>query len=325
MLDLPKTLISRHLYAPAITAIAAVLAACTMTPEPASETRLASAPLPLVETTPVPDTCLHPGSIQDLAGTYKSNGFLPVGSQTYAEMAETLTSCLGAPSPEIRDTIGYEGLTRLLRDQALSTSEMRALKQQLIAAMRADDPDGVLRPFSALVLSEVVRADRVRAFMSEEERQDVLNAGINYLVSITDYRGFDPVEGWRHGIAHGADLLMQITLNPAYDRTDHLRVLEAIAAKITIADHAYVYNEGERLMRPIAFIWQAKTLNDDDWTIWFEQLVTPAPMSGWREAFSSQAGLTRLHNIKAALYPLFIQTSGGEPIPGLTAAISALP
>ena len=37
--------------------------------------------------------------------------------------------------------------------------------------------------------------------------------------SMLDYRGFVPGAGWRRAVAHGADLLMQLALNPAVERT----------------------------------------------------------------------------------------------------------
>lgn len=47
-----------------------------------------------------------------------------------------------------------------------------------------------------------------------------------------DLRGFDAVQGWRHGVAHGADLLLQLALNPALRRVQAEALLAAIASQV---------------------------------------------------------------------------------------------
>jgi hypothetical protein len=49
---------------------------------------------------------------------------------------------------------------------------------------------------------------------------------------VSDYRGFDDKEGWRHGVAHGSDWLMQLALNPALDRGQLDQMLAAIATQV---------------------------------------------------------------------------------------------
>jgi len=53
----------------------------------------------------------------------------------------------------------------------------------------------------------------------------LLNAAANYLVALRDYRGFDDGVGWRHGVAHAADLLAQLALSPSFGRVEMDRIL----------------------------------------------------------------------------------------------------
>jgi len=274
-------------------------------------------------------SCLTAGPVQDQAAAIKTAGFTPTDKLSYGDMVALLASCLGAPDTAIRDRVAYEGLTHLLRSQLLSPDEMRALKRSLLTDLQAEDPDGYLKPFATLVLAEVVRADRVEAYLTTEERAEILDGGISYFTSITDYRGFDDAEGWRHGIAHGADLLMQASLNPYYGKSDHLKILDALAAQITTENHAYVHGEGERLARPILFIARAGTVSDEEWETWFQSLVDPAPLASWGDAFSSEAALKRLHNIKLVLFPALLQVYPRDDtppiLPGLMEAVVSLP
>lgn len=81
-----------------------------------------------------------------------------------------------------------------------------------------------------------------------------------------DYRGFDDRQGWRHGVAHGADLLMQLSLNPAFGKPELTRIRDAVAAQVMPAGHAYVFGEGERMAAPIVYIARRGVFTEAEWT-----------------------------------------------------------
>ncbi len=47
----------------------------------------------------------------------------------------------------------------------------------------------------------------------------MVDAAVAWMKSVQDYRGFEPGAGRRRAVAHGADLLTQLALNPAVERT----------------------------------------------------------------------------------------------------------
>lgn len=49
--------------------------------------------------------------------------------------------------------------------------------------------------------------------------------------------------------------------------------------------------------------------SEQDWTDWLAPLVDPPPMSGWGEAYKSEDGLARLHNVKSFLQALYVSAS----------------
>ena len=73
------------------------------------------------------------------------------------------------------------------------------------------DAAGLAQPFAAMVLVEVARADRIDQHLSAVERTELVQAGSDYLSSVRDYRGYVQKEGWRHAVAHAADLMMCLT------------------------------------------------------------------------------------------------------------------
>jgi len=238
---------------------------------------------------------------------WRSTGF---ATETPDDSAIEFASCLGDPDPFLRDHIGYEGLTAVLRSGDVSEATRRKLIASLTAALAEDDPDGFQVPFAALGLSELARTDRVEAFLTDQERSDLVATAADYLENITDYRAFSDTEGWRHGVAHGADLAMQLSLNPQVLSDALLSLRSAITAQVAPASApAYTHGEPERLARPILFMAARGEIEGDDWQAWFEHLSNPAPLDSWADAFKSEAALKRLHNLKAFAQTLYVNAS----------------
>lgn len=227
--------------------------------------------------------------------------------------ARDFASCLGHPDPFLRDQIGYEGLTVALRSGAVSESTRRDLIAQLSGNLGSQDGDGFLAPFSALGLSELVRTDRIEAFLTPAERVNFAANAANYIAGVSDYRAFSDQEGWRHGVAHGADVAMQLSLNQNVGTESLLELRAAIAQQITSrAGYAFTHNEPERLARPIIFMAMQNKIEADDWTAWFESLSDPAPLSDWGAAYQSETDLARLHNLKSFARVLYVNASLSE-------------
>lgn len=241
-------------------------------------------------------------------------------------LALALVPCLADANPALRDGIAFEGLSAWMRAKQLSVDTLRQLHRALLAQLAdtATDQVGFARPFAALVLSELARADRLQAYLSDEERQALVDAAGNYLRGVRDYRGFVPGEGWRHGVAHGADLAMQLALNPAVNAQQLDELVTAVQAQIAPAgEHFYIYGEAERLARPIFYAARRGLLTPQRWEALVQAVASPAPLPSWERAFESQAGLARLHNVKAFLLVLSHNVAGSAD-PAVQAALGKL-
>lgn len=227
--------------------------------------------------------------------------------------ARDFASCLGAPSPFLRDQIGYEGLTAALRSGNISEATRRDLIADLSANLAIEDEAGFLAPFSALALSEVARTDRIDAFLSPEEHTLLAESTASYLASVSDFRAYSDTEGWRHGVAHGADIAMQLALNPNVEPADLKTLKQAVTTQITgRSGHAFVAGEPERLARPIFFMATREVFINEEWAEWFSVLADPAPLTDWSGAFKSETDLARLHNLKAFARVIYINASLSE-------------
>jgi hypothetical protein len=214
-------------------------------------------------------------------------------------------SCLSSPDPVERDELAFEALQAWMRAGELDTATMQELRTRLTSQLQAPDPQGFARPFAALVLADVARVDRITPYLSDEQRAQLVGAATDYLRGVSDYRGFDEKQGWRHGVAHAADLMLQLSLNPALTRAEHEQILAAIASQVAPpGEHFYHYGEGERLMAPIFYLSRAKSLQCSDWDAWFARLAAAPASSG-----TQQGRLARKHNLNGLLQPLYINIS----------------
>ncbi len=243
---------------------------------------------------------------------------------SYDAFAIELVECFGDPDPALRDTVGYEGFANLLRNKKVSPQTIKLLSRKLTDMITTPDPRGFRPPFAALALSEVARADLFDEIFTDEERAALVDTSATYMRSVTDYRGYDENEGWRHGVAHGADFLMQLSRNEALTRDELVTIRDAIAAQVAPDAHFYIYGEGERLARPILFIAMRGVFTEEEWAGWFAALGGEASPN---DAPFTQASLARRHNLKAFASAIYISASRSEAeglkalLPGALAAL----
>ena len=255
--------------------------------------------------------CPPEGQSQASLQALKALKFTLPDAATRQSLAMGLLDCLGDPDPELRDGIAYEALTHWMRAKELEPAGLRALRDQLQPMLGDADPAGFRPPFAALVLSEVARTDRIQPWMEPTERNAMVEAAAIYVESVRDYRGYDAKEGWRHGVAHGADWLMQLALNPALERPQSDRILAAVAAQaVPEAAHAYVFGEPGRLARPVLYIAKRGLYSEAEWQAWLTAL-TPRLGTG-EQVYRDPAWLARRHDLLAFLTALHLEADQGE-------------
>lgn len=225
---------------------------------------------------------------------------------------DALAACLGDLDPAVRDDFAFTLWSEGLRGKYLTPAQMRYTLGVLTKMVAVpDDTAGFRRPFAALTLSEVARADRVEAFLTDAELHALAQTAATYLRGVRDYRGFVAGEGWRHGVAHGADMMLQLALNPRLSRADADLVLGAVAAQVAPGSHAYVHGEARRLARPILFLAKRADIDDAAWAAWFQSLH-PDDAPRWKAPYASAAGLAAVHNSSAFGDAVYVAASESQ-------------
>jgi hypothetical protein len=249
--------------------------------------------------------------------------------QRRQDLALALMGCLSHADPALRDELAFEALSAWMRGGQLAPPTLQALRQGLLPMLaRPADAAGFAQPFAALALAELARVDRLQAFLSATERGELVEQAAHYLAGVRDYRGFDARDGWRHGVAHGADLTLQLLLNPRLERPQADALMAAVAAQVLPdGTHFYRFGEGTRLMTPAFYLAHSALWQQADWNRWFDALLARLGPS----APATEAGLARRHNLGAFVLPLYaaVQEHGDTDararlLPGLRKALQAL-
>ena len=284
----------------------------------------ATAPLPAHA------TCPPAGYDRARLEALKATDWMIADDAVRNALARSMTACVASPDPSLRD-VPYEALQHWMRAGLLSNDTILAIGDDLQARLAAPQGDGVERPFAALVLAEVARTDRVRPWMTRARRVSLLGASTTYLAQVRDYRGFDDREGWRHGIAHGGDLMSQLALNPAFGKAELMLIRDAVGAQIAAPGHFYIYGESERLAVPIVLMAQRNVFSEAEWTAWLVEVSTPGPLASWNDAFSRNSDIARWHNVKAFIQAIYLYAGLDDNAdddvlsPGARAALLSLP
>jgi hypothetical protein len=256
-------------------------------------------------------SCPPPGYSKNGLLELRQSGFEIINDTERNALAVALLACVADPSPELRDGVAFEAIASWLRGEKLDSSTYQTLYSGLMLQLQAaPDAAGYRQPFAALILSEVARVDRLKISLSADQREQLVVAAANYLANVRDYRGFSESEGWRHGVAHGADLALQLVLNEATSAGQMQSLLDAVAVQVAPAVKVfYIYGEPSRLARVVYYAHRRNILLPGYWEDWFAQIAQPDPLASWPDAFSNQTGLARRHNTMSFLLAMHLNAS----------------
>jgi len=243
----------------------------------------------------------------------RNNYALPEGESAGALLLE-LSSLLGSPDPEQRDTLGYEIAARwIYSKELLSPAELRALGALWTANLKAGigstgDDSVLLRSFSALNLSVLAAYDNEHPYLSREEFTALLDAALRYLAEEKDVRGYLPGKGWHHSAAHTADLLKFLGRSRHLTPPEQQRILDAIAAKMEAP--VFVWGEDERLARAVLSLLVREDLDEAGFEAW--RLRVTARSKGLWDGQLDVGRFAAVQNTRNLLRSLFVLLSGEE-------------
>ncbi len=275
----------------------------------------------LLVSSPVFAVCESEQWPRDALLKLKADAFVIEADTARFEAATQLLGCLASKDAELRDGVAFEAYTAWFRQNKFNTEQLNALYRLLSKQLQVEDSEGFNQPFTALVLSEVARTDRVKPWMTTEQRFAMVQQASAYMKSVRDYRGFDPVTGWRHGVAHAADWLLQLSVNSLVDVPQVLALTDAVASQVTADNqHAYVFGEPGRLARPVLFAARRGVRTQAEWEAWMKALTDRLEPG---KAYRDPEWLVKRHNLAAFFQVLYLEAdlSTEQELEGFKAAV----
>jgi Protein of unknown function (DUF2785) len=230
----------------------------------------------------------------------KNRYAIPPGEQVFA-LALELSGYLSSTDPELRDDLAYSILaTWIVERRMLSSQELVRLLQDWEANLQSGigdvGTDSVFkRSFSSLCLATLAQRDLRDPFLGPDRFRRLLDAGLSYMNTERDLRGFDATKGWIHATAHTADLLAALAKNSFFTKEDQGRVLEAIGHRLESADQIFTYGEQDRLANVAATIATRKDFDGQGWNSWFAKM-NREDQKVWSESPPKLQQLARFEN-----------------------------
>ncbi len=206
---------------------------------------------------------------------------------------ESMLDNIGSTDPELRDTLIYSTLGKLIMEDYLTESQMTRIMEvclgKLFFGIGEIEGDLVFtRSFSALIIGAILEKDRQRSFLQEEIVLDALAKSIEYLHHEKDIRGHVEGKGWAHSVAHGADLVAEAVKHPRFSSELNLKCLSIVKEclfKESSTKTPFVDDEEERLI----FVLEAlieKGLTDSEIELWIAGISDSLEALHIKEEFS---------------------------------------
>ncbi len=223
-----------------------------------------------------------------------------------------LFSYLGSTDPELRDEIAYivyaNWLKRDLYTEEAIQSHIDLLLSNLKKGIGETDSDTVfLRAFSILLLAEIVHNDNKKSFLEKEQIKRILEKGLEYLEAERDPRGYVPVKGWAHALAHTADLLLVLAHNLNTEEADLLSLLNAISDKMVHStNHVYIHGEDERLASAVLEILRRDLIPLEKVEAWTRACTAPDGLD-WKGVYIDEERNRAFQNTRNLLRSIHLQ------------------
>jgi hypothetical protein len=221
------------------------------------------------------------------------NDFRIPDGYTLTNLTDILFSYLGSTDPELRDDIAYIVYANWLKRELYAGEEIQSHVEKLLSNLdkgigETESDTVFLRTFSILLLAEIVHNDNKKPILEREQIKRILDKGLWYMDAEKDPRGYIPVKGWAHALAHTADLLLVLARNRYTNETDLGNMLWVISVKmIHSKNHVYIHGEDERLASAVLEIFRRDLIPLDQVESWTKSFSAPDGKD-WKGAYVAE-------------------------------------
>jgi len=239
------------------------------------------------------------------------NDFQIPEGYTLANLTEILFSYLGSTDPELRDDIAYIVYANWLKREMYSSEELKLHVEKLLSNLdkgigETESDTVFLRTFSVLFLAEIVHNDNKKPILESDQIRKILEKGLWYLDAEKDPRGYIPVKGWAHALAHTADLMLVLARNRNIAGEDLSSMLSAISTKIVHSNtYVYIHGEDERLASAVLEILRRDLIPMDQVESWNTSFSAPDGKD-WKGTYVDELRNRAFQNTRNLLRSIYL-------------------
>ncbi|MCJ1909795.1 DUF2785 domain-containing protein [Planococcus ruber] len=171
-------------------------------------------------------------------------------------LIQSMADHIGSVDSELRDGLIYGTFSTWIMEDRLKGDQLAELLdislELLFKGIGENETDTVFtRSFASLLIALILYSDNKNDFLPEAAIHQVKHGLVTYLATERDIRGYVPVKGWAHSVAHAADAFDELVQNPKLDSAAYPELAETLWNKIFVSDSVYVHGEDERLLVPL--------------------------------------------------------------------------
>lgn len=234
-----------------------------------------------------------------------ANDFRAPDGTDHWQLTQEMLAHIGSLDPELRDDLIYRTIVKWAGAELYTTDQYRTIlnialdQQHAFFGLGERDTDSVFtRSFSILASVIPVYGHRHTPFLTPPEVHATLDMVLRYLEGEQDLRGYIEGKGWAHAVAHTADLLDELAQCEETRRDDLLRILQAIAGKMSTPIAIFSHEEDERMAYATLSIFQHHDLLEHDIGLWIKGFAPIERTDRW---------FNRRINVKNFLRSLYFQ------------------
>lgn len=189
---------------------------------------------------------------------------------------------IGDPDLKIRDGLVYPVLAHLLHDKHLEADKLLNVFGRLLSPvflfydMENKDEYSILRrSFSLLQLVILFYVHRRDQIFPKEVVLEAIKKILEYIETETVLDGYDKTVGWKHSVAHSADVLEQIVRLKEVDETLLETIWNLSQQKFMNSEYPFINDEEERITTALVASLKRELLSEQFVLDWINRMVEP--------------------------------------------------
>lgn len=245
----------------------------------------------------------------------------------YTDLIQSMMLHIGSLDSELRDDLIYGSFyewihEKNLLEHALLTELLeKCLNNLLYKGIEERESDFVFtRTFTSLLIALILFRDNADDFLSQQKIADCKDKILAYLAAEKDVRGYVPVKGWAHSVAHTADAIDELVKNPKLNKASYIEIVSSLFNAILQENYAFIHNEDERILVPI-FTMLGHGLEEQEIIKLLQ--VLPATLKAKKEQLDVQHHRILVFNCKSFVKSFYIKTNGNPKFATLHKSIEA--